>query len=29
VLSALGAMLPGDLIMYLVGRYTGWWLLGN
>src|ERR1700722_250112 len=26
--AALGAMLLGDTIMYLVGRYTGWWLLG-
>ena len=25
---ALGAMLIGDTIMYLVGRHTGWWLLG-
>lgn len=28
VLTALSAMLAGDLIMYLIGRYTGWWLLG-
>src|SRR5580765_5365154 len=25
--SALGAMLLGDTIMFLMGRYTGWWLL--
>ena len=25
--SALGAMLLGDTIMFLLGRYTGWWLL--
>jgi membrane protein DedA with SNARE-associated domain len=28
VLSALAAMLLGDSIMYTIGRYTGWWLLG-
>jgi membrane protein DedA with SNARE-associated domain/rhodanese-related sulfurtransferase len=28
VLTALTAMLSGDVIMYLIGRYTGWWLLG-
>jgi membrane protein DedA with SNARE-associated domain/rhodanese-related sulfurtransferase len=26
--SALAAMLLGDLLMFLMGRYTGWWLLG-
>jgi membrane protein DedA with SNARE-associated domain/rhodanese-related sulfurtransferase len=26
--SALSAMLLGDLLMFLMGRYTGWWLLG-
>ena len=26
--TALGGMLLGDTIMYLVGRHTGWWLLG-
>jgi membrane protein DedA with SNARE-associated domain/rhodanese-related sulfurtransferase len=25
---ALLAMLSGDTLMYLLGRYTGWWLLG-
>jgi membrane protein DedA with SNARE-associated domain/rhodanese-related sulfurtransferase len=25
---ALSAMVAGDVIMFLVGRYTGWWLLG-
>ena len=25
---ALGAMILGDILMFLVGRYTGWWLLG-
>jgi membrane protein DedA with SNARE-associated domain/rhodanese-related sulfurtransferase len=25
---ALAAMLLGDVLMYLLGRYTGWWLLG-
>jgi membrane protein DedA with SNARE-associated domain/rhodanese-related sulfurtransferase len=24
----LSAMVVGDVLMYLVGRYTGWWLLG-
>jgi len=28
LLTALGAMLSGDMLMYLLGRYTGWWLLG-
>lgn len=28
LLTALSAMLGGDLLMYLMGRYTGWWLLG-
>ena len=28
VVTALAAMLLGDVIMYLIGRYTGWWLLG-
>ena len=27
VLTALSAMLSGDVFMYLVGRYTGWFLL--
>jgi membrane protein DedA with SNARE-associated domain/rhodanese-related sulfurtransferase len=26
--SALTAMMLGDVLMFLVGRYTGWWLLG-
>jgi membrane protein DedA with SNARE-associated domain/rhodanese-related sulfurtransferase len=26
--GALLAMLAGDTIMFLLGRYTGWWLLG-
>jgi membrane protein DedA with SNARE-associated domain/rhodanese-related sulfurtransferase len=26
--TALVAMLAGDTLMYLLGRYTGWWLLG-
>jgi len=26
--SALGALLLGDTLMFLIGRYTGWWLLG-
>jgi len=25
---ALGATLLGDILMFLMGRYTGWWLLG-
>jgi membrane protein DedA with SNARE-associated domain/rhodanese-related sulfurtransferase len=25
---AIGAMLIGDNLMFLMGRYTGWWLLG-
>lgn len=25
--AALAAMLAGDTLMFLVGRYTGWWLL--
>jgi membrane protein DedA with SNARE-associated domain len=25
--SALGAMILGDTLMFLMGRYTGWWLL--
>jgi membrane protein DedA with SNARE-associated domain/rhodanese-related sulfurtransferase len=28
ILTALSAMSLGDLLMYLLGRYTGWWLLG-
>ncbi len=28
VATALGAMLLGDILMFLMGRYTGWWLLG-
>jgi len=26
--TALGAMLIGDVLTFLIGRYTGWWLLG-
>src|SRR5882757_4735089 len=26
--GALAAMLAGDTLMFLMGRYTGWWLLG-
>jgi len=26
--SAVSAMLLGDVLMFLLGRYTGWWLLG-
>ena len=26
--SAVSAMMLGDLLMFLLGRYTGWWLLG-
>lgn len=26
--GAVGVMLAGDTLMYLLGRYTGWWLLG-
>ena len=29
ILCAWSAALAGDLIMYLGGRYTGWWLLTN
>ena len=28
IATALGAMLLGDTLMFLMGRYTGWWLLG-
>src|SRR5579871_2558129 len=28
IANGLGAMLLGDIIMFLIGRYTGWWLLG-
>ena len=28
ILTALGAMLLGDILLYTLGRYTGWWLLG-
>jgi membrane protein DedA with SNARE-associated domain/rhodanese-related sulfurtransferase len=28
VLGALVVMLAGDTLMFLIGRYTGWWLLG-
>lgn len=28
VTTALGAMLIGDTLMFLMGRHTGWWLLG-
>ena len=26
--TGIGAMLIGDTILFLLGRYTGWWLLG-
>jgi membrane protein DedA with SNARE-associated domain/rhodanese-related sulfurtransferase len=26
--TALSAMLLGDALMYMLGKYTGWWLLG-
>ncbi|MGH8140691.1 MAG: rhodanese-like domain-containing protein [Steroidobacteraceae bacterium] len=26
--GALAAMVAGDTIMFVIGRYTGWWLLG-
>jgi membrane protein DedA with SNARE-associated domain len=26
--GALAVMLSGDTLMFLAGRYTGWWLLG-
>jgi len=26
--GALGAMMTADTLMFLMGRYTGWWLLG-
>ena len=28
MLGAVSAMLLGDTLMYLLGKYTGWWLLG-
>src|ERR1700722_14655175 len=28
LLTALSAMMLGDALMFLLGRYTGWWLLG-
>jgi membrane protein DedA with SNARE-associated domain/rhodanese-related sulfurtransferase len=28
IATALSALLLGDLSMYVLGRYTGWWLLG-
>jgi rhodanese-related sulfurtransferase len=28
LLGALSTMLAGDTLMFLMGRYTGWWLLG-
>jgi membrane protein DedA with SNARE-associated domain/rhodanese-related sulfurtransferase len=28
VLGALAVMLAGDTLMFVIGRYTGWWLLG-
>src|SRR5207344_1553691 len=28
VLGALAVMVAGDTLMFLIGRYTGWWLLG-
>jgi membrane protein DedA with SNARE-associated domain/rhodanese-related sulfurtransferase len=27
--GALGGMLTGDTLMFLLGRHTGWWLLGT
>jgi membrane protein DedA with SNARE-associated domain/rhodanese-related sulfurtransferase len=27
--ASVGAMLAGDALMFLLGRYTGWWLLGT
>jgi len=26
--TAIGAMMLGDVLMFLLGRFTGWWLLG-
>jgi len=26
--GSLAAMLVGDILMFMLGRYTGWWLLG-
>jgi membrane protein DedA with SNARE-associated domain/rhodanese-related sulfurtransferase len=28
VAGSIAAMLLGDILMFLMGRYTGWWLLG-
>jgi membrane protein DedA with SNARE-associated domain/rhodanese-related sulfurtransferase len=28
ILTALSALMLGDLSMYVLGKYTGWWLLG-
>jgi membrane protein DedA with SNARE-associated domain/rhodanese-related sulfurtransferase len=28
LLTAFSAMLSGDVLLFLLGRYTGWWLLG-
>ena len=28
LLTALSALLLGDALMYTMGKYTGWWLLG-
>jgi membrane protein DedA with SNARE-associated domain/rhodanese-related sulfurtransferase len=28
VTGAIAAMLAGDTLMFVIGRYTGWWLLG-
>ena len=28
LLTALASILTGDTLMFLMGRYTGWWLLG-
>ena len=28
IAAALAAILSGDTLMFLMGRYTGWWLLG-
>jgi len=28
LLGAVSAMMAGDALLFLVGRYTGWWLLG-
>src|SRR5437762_3245803 len=28
VAGSIAAMMLGDILMFLMGRYTGWWLLG-